>query len=47
MSERIRVTVDIEPSLRDTLDEIAKFVCISRSSLIRRILYNAIRGDSK
>jgi metal-responsive CopG/Arc/MetJ family transcriptional regulator len=43
MSERTRVTFDIEPVLRDTLDAVAKTLSISRSSLIRMVLYNAIR----
>jgi len=43
MSNRTRVTFDIEPNLRDALDKVAKFVGISRSSLIRMVLYNAIR----
>ena len=43
MSDRTRITFEIDPTLRDSLDEIAKFVRVSRSSLIRMVLYNALR----
>ena len=46
MMKRERVTFDLSPYCRDKLDDIAKKKGISRSSLIRRILFEKLREYS-